>query len=196
MRSAVIVCALVTVVNFAILVYSVQRSNVGPLATAPDSLAFLLGPPRQSRQEISRLRRPTQFIGLEKLNRSSTKHFINHPFLFAQIDRGHKDDVLYNDDPRRVDTLIGMISANDRRVYVTQTISTVIQFRALDFGMELCEIRITLPTSESLSENELSYKTRPAVSHTVANIPTKSGFEWSYNFTCTTDEIITFEQDP
>jgi len=36
-------------------------------------------------------------------------------------------------------TRAGTISPDDRKVHVTQTVSTIFQFKAIDWGMENCE---------------------------------------------------------
>ncbi|EGN92260.1 hypothetical protein SERLA73DRAFT_173018 [Serpula lacrymans var. lacrymans S7.3] len=88
-------------------------------------------------------------------------------------------------------TPIGTISPEDRRVHITPTISTILQFRALDFGMEHCQLQVVLPTS--VASNTLSYKTCPGFIGKIADIKVDYGLTWSHNFTCATDEVITFE---
>ncbi|EGO22253.1 hypothetical protein SERLADRAFT_451130 [Serpula lacrymans var. lacrymans S7.9] len=114
-------------------------------------------------------------------------------------------------------TPIGTISPEDRRVHITPTISTILQFRALDFGMEHCQLQVVLPTSVAskssttlepsslvlelnrldasgaMDASTLSYKTCPGFIGKIADIKVDYGLTWSHNFTCATDEVITFE---
>ncbi|KAF9457242.1 hypothetical protein BDZ94DRAFT_1240922 [Collybia nuda] len=125
-------------------------------------LAYMAAPYLLHREpELATLPRPNQFIGLERIN------YTKHPFpnvkmatfagVIAQIDRSQPKYV-YPVDPRRRSTYFGTVSPEDRNVLATnqasssfifrnKLISTVLQFRARDFGMEWCTLKLALPAS-------------------------------------------------
>lgn len=94
-------------------------------------------------------------------------------------------------------------------------ISTIVQFRAIDYGMETCELKLTMNpdtvTQMSSSPFELevfrlnatipldrktaNYKTRPPRLAKVASIRVNPRLNttWHRNFGCASDEVLTFE---
>ncbi|RDB27072.1 hypothetical protein Hypma_005038 [Hypsizygus marmoreus] len=100
--------------------------------------------------DLASLPRPNQFIGLERIN------YTKHPFpnvkmatfagVIAQIDRS-RPKYVSPVDPRRRSTYFGTVSPEDRNVLATNQISTVMQFRSRDFGMEWCRLKLALPDS-------------------------------------------------
>lgn len=118
------------------------------------------------------LRRPSQFPGLDRIERPVPpieRSIVNFPFVVARIDQQNPRKVVSNDAPS------GM--ANGNRVKVTnkvrildvritsfelifvRQISTVLQFRALDWGMESCELTVRLPGAEMVVDNNRSNST-------------------------------------
>ncbi|KAJ7602358.1 hypothetical protein DFH06DRAFT_1397516 [Mycena polygramma] len=101
---------------------------------------------------------------------------------------------------------IGTVVPEDRRI------STIVQFRTIDWGMEDCELHLALPavkhwdTGSSvvlhrlnqtypLDLATLTYRSSPPRVATMASIqlaPT-AGTTWQHRFACATDEILTFE---
>ncbi|KAF8193014.1 hypothetical protein BJ912DRAFT_807873, partial [Pholiota molesta] len=116
---------------------------------------------------------------------------------------------VFEDDPKRHLTNTGTVSPEDR------LISTIVQFRAVDYGMERCELNIrispsttkllTRPTKISLYQlasaehpldtKALSFSNRPSRLATVAIIPItpSSSVQWKREFKCAWDSILTFE---
>ncbi|KAJ7582185.1 hypothetical protein C8J56DRAFT_710321, partial [Mycena floridula] len=111
--------------------------------------------------------------------------------------------------PNRHLTSIGTVFPEDRQIRM----STILQFRAMDFGMEICELQISvpnttannfkLPTSElvlyrlnqlkALHEGHISFSNRPSRASRLSTITFNYGMLWKQSFTCRMDELITLE---
>lgn len=122
---------------------------------------------------LKTIRRPNQFIGLDKVERGQVTYppFANYPALLTQVDASNPNYV-YSDDPLRWKTSRGSISPDDRRVLLTATVSrctiicvvptcitrdglyrqvsTIAQFRILDYGMERCELMVQVAADQTL----------------------------------------------
>ncbi|KAF9002065.1 hypothetical protein BDQ17DRAFT_1186166, partial [Cyathus striatus] len=135
-----------------------------------------------------------------------------YPIVLAPIDSS-KPFQIFGLDPKAQRTSIGSISPEKRQLHISDTISTVVQFRALDFGMESCELAIrmdlkkmdvgstfhsldlfTLEGKFPLRTDQLSYNNRPSRIQKVAEISElKDGYNVLYNFDCKMDGLFTFE---
>lgn len=116
---AMIACIVCTIANLASIYF------FPPSSTVPQSVAFLLESPRLTRQEISRLRRPSQFVGLDRIHHhlsSDVKPFVNKPFLSARIDVSNPDQSFFNVDQRSYTAAIGTVSLEHHRVMMTPTV--------------------------------------------------------------------------
>lgn len=105
-------CAICTVVNLALSFL------------ARDGPSLPVAPP-VTRKNIHLLRRPSQFIRFDEIERPSPpapKQFENYPILLAQIDSSDTSKV-FPDDPRKYMSHVGTISPEDRRVLVSETVS-------------------------------------------------------------------------
>lgn len=110
-------CLICTVANIALL-----RLEPPPKYSFPSSTTFLTSR-GVSRKDLDNLRRPSQFVGFEKLQRvgtPATKSFVNFPLVLAQID---------SSDPTRtappflgVFTNIGTIYPELGRVVVSKSV--------------------------------------------------------------------------
>ncbi|PIL34475.1 hypothetical protein GSI_03252 [Ganoderma sinense ZZ0214-1] len=56
----------------------------------------------------------------------------------------------------------GMLSPNERHLHVTPNVHTIVQFRAIDFGMEDCRLVFTLPPLGVPLEDRASFAMNPA----------------------------------
>ncbi|KAJ7028060.1 hypothetical protein C8F04DRAFT_69279 [Mycena alexandri] len=89
------------------------------------------------------------YYGLENALRNSTAEPalpIKNPPFFA----GHIDQMSPAYVPFRLDrqfTHFGTVYPTDRRILVAPGISTIIQFRVQDFGMERCTLNLTTPAA-------------------------------------------------
>jgi len=115
-------------------------------------------------------------------------------------------------------TRAGTIVPLTRKVTLSNDISTIFQFRALDWGMENCELRLDLPAlsedvlisgytitldvfrlnasdSIPLNENSLTYANRPARMSKLAEIDvsSKEGVHWRRHLSCTSESLLAFE---
>ncbi|KAJ7124101.1 hypothetical protein C8R43DRAFT_1076087 [Mycena crocata] len=125
----VLVACLISVsslaLNIAILSHSVQR--ITPL---PQKLIF-----------------PNSYIGLENAILRDTaplKPIINFPLLIAQINSSEPSAVYLQQSHSL--TSFGMVYPEDREFIVDSEVSTIAQFRALDFGLEQCIATLEIPS--------------------------------------------------
>jgi hypothetical protein len=104
---AVIVCIICTVVNVFFL--SPSSSHV-----------------HASDVDLNKLRRPSQFIGFETINRSSftEKEFINHPLSLTQVGPDAKAPT------KSHFSVIGTIDPGDRQGRVTKKVSSLVLVRS------------------------------------------------------------------
>ncbi|EJC99621.1 uncharacterized protein FOMMEDRAFT_71127, partial [Fomitiporia mediterranea MF3/22] len=133
-----------------------------------------------------------------------------YPIVLAQVDQSNLTKV-FQVDPKRHLVRTGTISPEDRQV------STIAQFRAIDYGMENCQLHISVPTSASelvmqpeqsfslsvhqldtstpLNVVALSYYSKPRRVANVGDIHVKFGYPtfWHTNFTCKSEELLAFE---
>ncbi|KAH9834556.1 uncharacterized protein C8Q71DRAFT_711052 [Rhodofomes roseus] len=193
------ICLLCTVVNLGLFHASLTQSPPPAPTTA------------LTRQDIFKLRRPSQYIRLHEIPRPSPpvdRQFNNYPIVVAQIDSASPNKVI-DDAANRHMVHSGTIVPEDVRV------STIVQFRAIDFGMERCELQLTTKpqTSASISSKPftleifrlnstipldaraLTYKTRPPHVSKVAAVQMNGAVDthWHRSFGCASDEVLTFE---
>jgi len=141
--TVIVVCAIVDV-----LVLSYIYRLLATFPTVNDSASQL------------EIRSP--YVGLSELYRSglvksaSYEPITNVPRLAAQISRAEPDKV-FPDDVHRTMSDHGMISPGDRHLQLSREISTVLQFRTLDFGFERCSLAIRLPSLEERLPNPEPY---------------------------------------
>ena len=77
-----------------------------------------------TRADMAKLRRPNQFIGLDRIKRPSPpepKTTTNYPIVLAVVD-SEKPSGVFSDDPKRHMTWKGMISPEERKVEVSKTV--------------------------------------------------------------------------
>ena len=93
-------------------------------------------------------------------------------------------------------------------------VTTIVQFRAIDFGMERCELQLAIQPQVSditpkpftleifrlnstlpLDTQALTYDTRPPRVSKVTAVEVNRAVvtHWSRNFACASDEVLTFE---
>ncbi|THU78544.1 hypothetical protein K435DRAFT_699858 [Dendrothele bispora CBS 962.96] len=195
-------CNLLCAVIGILLVLRLQQDSPFP-KTGSDPLAFI------TPEQIRNLKRPSLYIGLESIPRPVPpipRSLVNFPQIIARVD-ARQTDLVFDDDPLRYMTNTGMVSPEERKV------STLFQFRAIDFGMETCELIIRFTTPEfkmnsyplslyrlegnsTLNTKILSYNNRPTRTGHVGDIQvTSSGHsvQWNTTFACRWDELLLFE---
>ncbi|KAA1477474.1 hypothetical protein DENSPDRAFT_587780 [Dentipellis sp. KUC8613] len=184
--------------------------------------AFLFTPPSYSNALFPRpqdiLERPSTYIGLDKIHYDpadeATRHFDTYPFLLTQISEADPSRV-WDDDALQRFTKIGSVSPEIRHFEVTPEVSSIAQFRAVDYGYERCSLHFAfegftdtngelttnttlnvwmLDAGHRLQPSSLSWQTRPRRKDfmgTVSLLPRTSVFmaEWE----CRWGEFFTFE---
>jgi len=167
-----------------------------------------------TRQNIHHLRRPNQYIGFDEIPRPTPpvgRQLTTYPILLSLVDAASPDTV-FDDHFAMKMVHSGTITPDDRRVSVTPTMSTIIQFRAIDWGMETCELHLDFPESFGqeghsgslalyrvnstipLDTSSLSYNTRPPRITKLGNIALGNGIvTWHRKFNCAMDEVLSFE---
>ncbi|KAJ7459648.1 hypothetical protein B0H11DRAFT_1872745 [Mycena galericulata] len=161
-------------------------------------------------KNIHLLYRPSPYIRFDEIHRPSPpvpRQFNNYPITLAQIDAEDEGRVFPNDHGALMSP-IGTIVPEDRRI------STVIQFRTIDWGMEECELKLSLPALNKdaqssgisvvlhrlnqtyrLDDTTLSYQSRPPRVSKVATIQLAQDVPtlWQQRFRCKSDGVLTFE---
>ncbi|KAF9256979.1 hypothetical protein L218DRAFT_936223 [Marasmius fiardii PR-910] len=204
---AIGICVLCTLINISLL-------GVRPRSPLLSHTANGL----YTRRQIDSLRRPSQFIGLQTVHRATQLPSLSttvYAHVISPIDKD-KPSTVSGNDPKSYYSPngLGTISPEDRQVKVSRTASTIMQFRATDFGMEICELHISIPDNTStpflelpnvpldiyfldqpkmLYPDSLSYATRPPRKQLLTRVRLENEMEWSHRFGCTMDELLTFE---
>lgn len=187
------ICVLCTLVNTVLFICEPKK---------PMPLSFLTA------NDVESLRRPSQYIGFENISRPFPpipRHFENFPILLTQVDSQHPSKV-FPEDLEAYLSPVGTISPEYKQVLLTDTVATIAQFRAVDFGMEICEIHLDLgplilPSSVIIDvyqlektapfdSNRLSHRSRPQRSQKLAEV---TGAQWRHNTTCALEELLSFE---
>ncbi|KAJ6612723.1 hypothetical protein B0H10DRAFT_286904 [Mycena sp. CBHHK59/15] len=168
---------------------------------------------QSGRKDLTNLRRPSQFMGLDKINQTSHDiSVINFPFIVGKIDE-QNPYVVITHGPESHFVANGLEA---RRVQITERISTVVQFRTIDWRLEACALRLRLPGSANaravdsntnnrfevhrissgsvLDLDSLSFHSLPPVKEKLATLLVDStdGLEWTHHFECVMDSLHTF----
>ncbi|KJA22681.1 hypothetical protein HYPSUDRAFT_164321 [Hypholoma sublateritium FD-334 SS-4] len=199
---------------------------IATLCTTAISMAlilssFLYGFP-DSRSSTARLRvsretfrRPSVYINLEKVlakHNSTFPPLFNFPQMVYQISSRNRR---MTEDDRGLVTHIGVVYPDDRHIYISPKISTIVQFRHLDYGMENCSLIYTVPLLTSKFNPNAIVLNSSIIDvwalDTVVEISRHIGDTWkyapkrtkklatlsmsnnSYSFHCRSNEFSTFE---
>ena len=107
-----VVCVVCTVINVATVFFSSHTEAKVPRPFSSYTPA-----------EIRLLRRPNQYIGLEKVARPPQQlNFTNHPMIMLPIDSAYPDKV-FDVSPKKHLTQVGTITPDVTRFLVTDTVS-------------------------------------------------------------------------
>ncbi|KAF7290732.1 hypothetical protein MIND_01313900 [Mycena indigotica] len=103
---------------------------------------------------------PNPYIGLDSAVLPSglppAKPILNWPLLIAQVNRSDPHTV-YLQNPKW-DSSFGMIYDEQREFEVSTDVSTILQFRTLDFGMTRCVLTLEIPSAANADANDLPRK--------------------------------------
>ncbi|EKM49611.1 uncharacterized protein PHACADRAFT_265159, partial [Phanerochaete carnosa HHB-10118-sp] len=117
----------------------------------------------------TRLPRPNQYIGLERVNRkflnaTPPDPIVTFPLVLTQVTSSQPQYVFPVDTRRRFIPGEGTVSVDDKPFVVNNTTNSIAQFRVRDWGMELCQIVINIPpqSAENATENISVSMSEPA----------------------------------
>ncbi|KAG2022378.1 hypothetical protein CC2G_000134 [Coprinopsis cinerea AmutBmut pab1-1] len=103
------------------------------------------------------------YFGLDDLYRTGTvkssqyPKLLNIPRVAAQVSRVEKDKVAQIDAHRWLSDF-GLLSPPDRRLQVSSTVRTIVQFNVMDYGMEKCSMVVRLPSRDEQLPHPFSYQ--------------------------------------
>ena len=188
-------------------------------------------------RDIGKLRRPNAFIGLNTMDASDPpiEPILLHPGLLSQINKAEPSRA-YGDDPVKFAAWRGTEPPVDREFKVTATVrilnksrcassvgnmapkvSTVAEFRAIDYGMEDCQLLLIAPAiispnstlhlgpgenwvniwrldaSFPMDKKTLSWNTRPSRIRQLDKVAMAPGMNYTYQFPCPSDSLHAFE---
>ncbi|KAM5531783.1 hypothetical protein V8D89_014553 [Ganoderma adspersum] len=96
-----------------------------------------------------KMRRPNPFVNLDRiLTANATMAFdptLNFPPMSLQITNGDPERHTH-EDVRDRPTAFGRVYPDDRHIVISHEVSTIIQFRNLDYGMERCALHFEVPS--------------------------------------------------
>ncbi|KAI0067446.1 hypothetical protein BV25DRAFT_1819784 [Artomyces pyxidatus] len=195
--SIILACTLVDALAFLYLAYLYAQHALMPSADAPLELR-------------------STYIGFDKLysngdsppRTSPHAPIINLPRAISRVSSAEPstvfDAVQWHDSSITVN---GVVPDNVRTFQVSPEISTIVQFRAIDYGMENCTLTLALPaphsdvqldvwalsTSTRLDVRTLSWKTRPPRTERVGHATNLIGEVTFTPFQCSSGSYHTFE---
>ncbi|KAJ7609353.1 hypothetical protein DFH06DRAFT_1376404, partial [Mycena polygramma] len=123
------------------------------------------------------------------------------PLLLTQVDSGHPNTV-FGQYPKKHTASVGTVYPEVRHI------STVAQFRAIDYGMQICEVHVNLEGSSSssfalyrlegtvaLDSLQLSFNSRPRRALMLSEIEANPDgvAQFRRNFSCESEQLLTFE---
>ncbi|KAF7316951.1 hypothetical protein HMN09_00429400 [Mycena chlorophos] len=148
-RIATLIIALCTLVDIILVAYLGLHRHFVVSPAAADSVV-----------DADDLEIRSPYINLEQLYaekpflKPNLAPLVNHARAFVQIDRTQPDKVFPPYGLMRP-LSVGMIPEFERRLLLTETVSTVAQWRVGDFGMESCSLTISVPPRESDAKDEI-----------------------------------------
>ncbi|KAG7097042.1 hypothetical protein E1B28_004433 [Marasmius oreades] len=106
------------------------------------------------------LRRPNPYVNLQQVYRTGPltsrpriPAIYNFPHTLLQIDASDPKRAFLPEKHRSYSSTEGFIYPDDRSFEVSSKLSTVIQFKNQDFGMENCTLELTIPESSRTDFN-------------------------------------------
>ncbi|OSC96433.1 hypothetical protein PYCCODRAFT_1379207 [Trametes coccinea BRFM310] len=102
--------------------------------------------------------RPNPYWFLDKILVNSTRTFppiVNFPQVVLQLDAGDPSCCVHEDERQKA-THFGVVYPDDRHILMTESTSTLVQFRNLDYAMEHCVLNLSLPVKSDRFDPALS----------------------------------------
>ncbi|KAI0700813.1 hypothetical protein C8T65DRAFT_580024 [Cerioporus squamosus] len=180
----------------------------------------------QDKDFASNLEYANPYIGLKelyesgKVNSSEIAPILMRPRVSAQVLVDEPDKLAPRGEHDYWHETWGMLSPNERYLHVTPNVHTIVQFRAIDFGMEDCHLVFTLPklgvpledhasfsmhpssrfdvfrlvVERPINVKKLSYRTKPKVAEKVATLQARmDGDTLIHRFPCPWSSLHVFE---
>jgi len=104
--------------------------------------------------DLTTLDRPSVYVGLEKVKWSADRlktvpDIANFPTIITQVSKTYPEKT-FPLDTRRWLSDRGMLSPDEHQILITADVSTIVQFRILDYGMERCAVTFDLPDEATI----------------------------------------------
>ncbi|KAI0755665.1 hypothetical protein C8Q74DRAFT_1320102 [Fomes fomentarius] len=121
----------------------------------------------QDRDFEVKLEYANPYIGLKelyelgKINSSKIDPILIRPRISAQVYLDEPDQLTPRGERDYWSAALGTLSPNERHLHIEPKIHTIVQFRAIDFGMEDCHLTFTLPKPGETLEKGATYAMRP-----------------------------------
>jgi len=177
-------------------------------------------------KNVNMLELANPYIGLRALyesgmvNASKIDPILVPPLINAQVYRDHPNRLASNVEHDYYTAPYGTMSPHERHLEINDSVLTIVQFRAIDFGMEECSMVVGLPglhdtiegdspfrfregsvvdvytldAPRPLEMGQLSWRTRPSRREKVASVFLHSGMESIVaRFPCPWGSMHTFE---
>jgi len=102
------------------------------------------------------LQRPSQYVDFDAISWTQSRldalpKIHNFPVIVAQVSTSEPGKV-FPIDPARWIGQNGTQSPEVREVLITPDVSTIVQFRVLDYGMERCSVAIEIPSEQDVRQ--------------------------------------------
>jgi len=177
-----------------------------------------------SNMDTTGLQFANPYVGLDRLYKSGVVKpsviapILNKPRVAAQVFRDFPEKLAPVGE-HDVYGIYGLLSPNERHLQVDHNTHTIVQFRAIDFGMEECSLVVRLPYAEEPLENnaafalqgtprlefcsldverpidvrKLSWRTRPACTNMLGSVVAQPGETFVARFPCEWGSLHVFE---
>ncbi|KAF5360897.1 hypothetical protein D9756_004518 [Leucocoprinus leucothites] len=168
------------------------------------SAAGLASEPTKPGPSTSELRRPSQYINLDKIKHTHDfPPIFNFPEIVLQVSLNDSRRTM-REDYHMLHTNVGTIYTDDRHIYVTPEVSSVVQFRHLDYGMEKCSLNAIVPryTAEGKDSGgssvdvwliDFPMEISRQIYNSWPSAPKRSRLLASFNFTSSSNSVYEFD---
>lgn len=121
---------------------------IGCICSSTLSLLVYLSNSSQAPRVPAPLRRPNPYPNLNSVFRNTTHDpfppIVSLSQLLLQVYTSDPQRELH-EETREHDTTLGVVYPDDRHFIISPNITTIVQFRTLDYGMERCTLHASLP---------------------------------------------------
>ncbi|KAI0815994.1 hypothetical protein BC628DRAFT_1334874, partial [Trametes gibbosa] len=110
--------------------------------------------------------RPNPYLYLDKVLHKTTQTFppvVNFPQVVLHFSAEDPQRRTWPESHRSRPTVFGTVYPDDRRILVSKSVSTIAQFRNLDYAMENCVVHLSLPVETDTFQPNTSLAKTSAV---------------------------------